>query len=253
MPGRPSRRTRPSRNRSVDTIVRCDEETESVEETESRSKGGDLSVAEIFQGLTPEEIEEIEHATVMRACKAGGVFFTPGETSQMLYILKKGIVQIYRESAWGRRLVIAELHPYSFFGEMSCIGQGVYDRFARAKKDSLVCTMNRADVEQLLLSKPKVALRILEVIGKRMIEAERGLEEFAFKEAASRIASFLLKAADSDEVRELRHQDIADRLGVFRETVTETLDELKDSGIITIGRMQIKIIDRKGLEQKAAE
>lgn len=232
---------------------RCDEDTEVLDETLLRSKIEYLSAVDLFQDLTPEEIEDIDRATTMRHCKAGRVFYVPGETGEVLFILKKGAVQIYRKSPRGRKLVIAELRPYAFFGEMSCIGQGMHQRYAEAKEDSLVCTMSRSDVERLLLSKPKVAARILEEVGKRMLDAERRLEEFAFKESISRIASFLLRAAKGDEVKGLRHQDIAERLGVFRETVTDALDQLKAAGIISIERRRITIGDRERLKQRAAE
>ena len=145
-------------------------------------------------------------------------------------------VQIYRMSPEGRKLVIARLPPYSFFGEMSCIGQGMYDTFAEATEDSLICTMSRADVERLLLAKPRVSLRILEAVGKRMVEAERQLEEIAFKGLIPRLAVLILREAEGDEVRGLSHQDIAEQLGVYRETVTSALNELKTAGIIDIGR-----------------
>ena len=64
---------------------------------------------------------------------------------------------------------------------MSCVGQGMYETFAEATEDSLICTMSRGDVERLLLSKPTIALRILEAVGKRVVEAERQLEEMSFK------------------------------------------------------------------------
>lgn len=178
MPGRLSAKDKPSRSRSTNEVVRCDEETQAVDETELRSKIKYLSAVDNFRDLTREEIEEIDRATLMRACKAGGVFYTPGETGEVLFILKKGAVQIYRNSSRGRKLVIANLRPYSFFGEMGCIGQAMHQRYARATEDSLICTMKRVDVERLLLSKPKVALRLLEAIGKRMMDVEQHLEEF---------------------------------------------------------------------------
>lgn len=97
---------------------------------------------------------------------------------------------------------------------MACIGQGMYHRFAVTTEDSLVCTMKRVDVERLLLSKPQVALRLVQAIGERSVQVEERLEEFAFKEAKSRVAAFLLKTAKGDEIRGLRHQDIADTLGI---------------------------------------
>jgi CRP/FNR family transcriptional regulator, cyclic AMP receptor protein len=109
---------------------------------------------ELFRDLAPEEIAEIERATVMWTCKSGRVFYKPGETGEVLFILKKGKVQLYRKSDRGRKLLIDQLVPYAFFGEMAFIGQGMHRRYAMTTEDSLVCTMKRADVERLLLSKP---------------------------------------------------------------------------------------------------
>lgn len=180
--------------------------------------------------------------------------FAAGETGEVLFILKKGAVQIYRMSPEGRKLVIAKLPPpYSFFGEMSCIGQGMYDTFAEATEESLICTMNRGDVERLMHSKPQVALRILEAVGKRVVDAERQLEEIAFKGLIPRPASLLLREAENDEIKRLSHQDLAERLGVYRETVTSALNELKTAGLIEIRRKRITIANKPRLERAASE
>lgn len=228
-------------------------ETEYPEESALRQKIGYLSMMDLFRDFTPEQMEEIVRATKMQTCKPGRIFYTPGETGEVLFILKTGAVQIYRMSPEGRKLVIAKLPPYSFFGEMSCIGQGMYDTFAEATEDSLICTMSRSDVERLLLSKPKVALRILEAVGKRVVAAETQLEEIAFKGLIPRLASLLLREAQDNEVTGLSHQDIAERLGVYRETVTSALNELKTAGLIEIGRKRIAIMNRQRLERASSE
>lgn len=228
-------------------------ETEYPEESALRKKIGYLSMMELFRDFSPEQMDEIVRATKMQTCKPGRIFYTPGETGEVLFILKTGAVQIYRMSPEGRKLVIAKLPPYSFFGEMSCIGQGMYDTFAEATEDSLICTMSRTDVERLLLSKPKVALRILEAVGKRVVEAETQLEEIAFKGLIPRLATLLLREATADEITGLSHQDIAERLGVYRETVTSALNELKTAGLIEIGRKRIGITNRPRLERAASE
>ena len=229
------------------------DDVEMLEPSALRSKIGYLSAMDLFRDFTPDEMEEIVRATKMQTCKAGRIFYSPEETGEVLFLLKTGAVQIYRMSPEGRKLVIARLPPYSFFGEMSCIGQGMYDTFAEATEDSLICTMSRSDVERLLLAKPKVALRILEAVGRRMVEAERQLEEVAFKGLIPRLASLILREAEGEEIRGLSHQDIAEQIGVYRETVTSALNELKTAGIIEIGRKRITITDRKRLERAAGE
>jgi CRP/FNR family cyclic AMP-dependent transcriptional regulator len=228
-------------------------ETEGVDSSALRNKIGYLSMMELFRDLSPAEMHEIDRATRMQTCTAGRVFYSPNDTGEVLFLLKKGAVQIYRMSSEGRKLVIAHLPPHSFFGEMSCIGQGMYDTFAEATEESLICTMSRNDVENLLLSKPKIALRILEAVGRRVVEAESQLEELAFKGLIPRLASLLLREVEDNVITGLSHQDIAERLGVYRETVTSALNELKTAGLIEIGRKRIMIANRRRLERAANE
>ena len=208
---------------------------------------------DLFQGLTAEELREVEHVTRTRAFRRGEVIYTPGETGEALFLLREGAVQIYRLSPEGRKLVIAHLLPFSFFGELSCIGQGMYDTFAEVTEDSTIVTMDCAVLNRLLLSKPQVARRILEAFGRRVLEAERQLEDTVFKGIAARVAALLLREADGDEVDGLSHQDIAERLGVYRETATNALNELKADSLIRIGRKHITILDRERLERAAGE
>lgn len=228
-------------------------ETEHVEANLLRDKIGYLSLMELFRDLSRDEMQEIDRATRMQTCQAGRVFYSPDDRGEVLFLLKKGAVQIYRMSPEGRTLIIAQLPQYSFFGEMSCIGQGMYDTFAEATEESLICTMSRSDVERLLLSKPKIALRILEAVSERVIKAERQLEEIAFKGLIPRLASLLLSEAEGEEISGLSHQDIAERLGVYRETVTSALNELKSAGIVEIGRKRITIANRPRLQRAASE
>ena len=235
------------------TVAATAAETEYIEASALRNKIGYLSMMDLFRDFTQEEMQEIDRATRMQTCIAGRVFYSPEETGEVLFILKKGAVQIYRMSPEGRKLVIAHLLPFSFFGEMSCIGQGMYDTFAETTEDSQILTMNCADLERMLFSKPLVARRILEAFGRRVLEAERQLEDIAFKGMAARVAALLLReAGDGDEVVGLSHQDIAERLGVYRETATNALNELKAARVIRIARRRITILDRERLRQISA-
>ena len=207
---------------------------------------------DLFRDFTPEEMREVERVTATRPYPKGRVLYTPGETGEALFLLREGAVQIYRMSPEGRKLVIAHLLPFSFFGEMSCIGQGMYDTYAEVTEDSLILTMNCADLERMLFSKPQVARRILEAFGRRVLEAERQLEDIAFKGMTARVAALLLREAQGgEEVVGLSHQDLAERLGVYRETATNALNELKAANVISIGRKHITILDRARLARLA--
>jgi CRP-like cAMP-binding protein len=130
----------------------------------------------------------------------------------------------------------------------------MHNTFAEAIDDCLLCVMGRADVERLITSKPRVALRFLEFTGRRLQEAERRLEETAFKSIPARLASLLLRLAEeqaSDTITGYTHQLLGEMLGTYRETTTQTLNEFKGRGLLNIGRKRIEILDRDGLENIA--
>jgi CRP-like cAMP-binding protein len=213
-----------------------------------------LQMVDIFQDLSQSEMEEIDRATTVTSCRKGKILYMPEDTSEVLFLLKEGRVQLYRISPDGKKLVIETIGPGSIFGEMALIGQGMHNTFAEAVEPCVLLVMSRDDVERLLVTKPMVAVRIFEVLGRRLREAESRLEEIAFKGIPSRLASLLLQLAGEqggDSITGLTHQDLGEQIGTYRETTTQTLNSFKVEGLIEIGRKRITILDRDKLQQIA--
>jgi CRP/FNR family cyclic AMP-dependent transcriptional regulator len=217
-------------------------------------KLGYLSDIELFQDLSAKELAELDRVTTMSSVPKGRVFYRPEDMGEVLFILKKGQVQLYRISPEGKKLVISTLGPGTLFGEMALLGQQMHSTFAEALEDCLICVMSRNDLERLILSKPQWALRVLEITGKRLREAETRLEDLAFKGIPARLASLLLRLAEergSLVISGLTHQDLAETVGTYRETATQVLNDLKSQGLIDIGRKRITILDQERLQAVA--
>ena len=222
--------------------------------SQPETKIGYLATVDIFRDLSSDEMKEIAESTAMTTCQAGKIFYSPNQYGDVIFILKKGKVQIYRMSSEGRKLVIETLGPGTIFGEMSLVGTGLYDAFAEALEDSLLCVMNRQDVEKLILSKPKIAVRLLETMGARLRESEERLEQTLFHEVPNQLAALLLRlrSENGTDTIATTHEELADHLGVYRETVTTALNRLKREGLVSIGRKRVQIDDIPGLQLKAA-
>lgn len=203
-----------------------------------------LQQTDIFADFTPQEMAEVERLSAMTLCKRGKVFYTPGETGEVLFILKKGRVNLYRLTPDGKKVVTAAVDAGTVFGEMSLIGQGMYGTFAEAAEDCVICVMSHSDVERLLASKPKLALRVIAVVARRLQEAEARLEMVAHKSVPARLASVLLELARGPvpAVVDLTHQDLAEMVGTYRETVTRILNELRAAGVVTLRRRHIVLL-----------
>jgi CRP-like cAMP-binding protein len=222
---------------------------------EANQKINYLRMIDVFQSLSPAEMQEMDRTTTMSTCRRGKIFYHPDDSSEVLFILKKGRVQLYRLSPEGKKLVVATIGPGTIFGEMGLIGQGMHNKFAEAVEDCLLCVMSRHDVERLILSKPAVALHFMQVMADRLRQVETHLEELAFKSIPARLATLLLRLREEqgDSIGGYTHQDLAEAIGTYRETATQTLNEFKAKGLIEIGRKRLDILDPAGLEEAAEE
>jgi len=213
-----------------------------------------LSSIDVFRDLPRSEVERLADTMRMISCPRGKVVYRAGESNEALFLLKTGRVQIVRESADGKRLISAVLGAHTFFGEMALVGQRLpQDSTAEAVEDALICVLSRKDLEQLVLQHPRVGLRFLEQLSARLLETQAVVEDFAFKSVSARVAGALLRLVETsqDQTVHVSHQELADMVAAYRETVRSALDELQTRGLVKLGRRSIGILDHPGLEKVA--
>jgi len=210
-----------------------------------------LSNIDIFQDLSPDDLKEMDQTTTMSTCEPGRVFYAPEDTGEVLFLLKKGRVQLYRLSPDGKKLIVAILEEGSIFGEMSFVGQGMHNTFAESIDDCTLCVMSRQDIENLIQEKPLVGIRLMEAMAVRLQKTETKLEELAFKGIPARLSSLLLSLSAEENgasiVDGYTHQDLAEMLGTYRETTTQILNNFKGAGWIEIGRKRIVLLDQEAI------
>ena len=214
-----------------------------------------LSSIQVFRDLTPNELMQMDRQVTMSTCQPGKIFYMPEDSGEVLFLLKKGRVQLYRIAPNGKKLVVSTLGAGAIFGEMSLVGQGMHNTFAESVDECVLCVMSRADVERLIQEKPEVAFRFVEALGQRLTQLEERLEDIAFKSIASRLALLLLKLNEEQGGRQTvtgyTHQDFSEMLGTYRETVTQTLNDLKAERLVGIARKQVTLLNMRRLRQLA--
>ncbi len=214
------------------------------------AKLGYLREADVFASLPAAERTWLAESTTMITCERGRVFYTPDELGEVVFLLKRGKVDLYRIAPDGRKLVVAALGPHILFGEMSLIGQRMYGCFAEATEDCLLCVLSRSDLHALIRRNPEVGLRLLADLGNRLQQREAELESLAFNNLPARLARLLIHEADGfGTVSGYTHQDLAERLGTYRETVSQILGRFKAEGLIAVEPRRIRILDPAGMER----
>ena len=217
-----------------------------------------LSMVDVFEPLSPEEIEQLNGQLPDRHLEHGEMLYTPEERSERLFLLQKGKIRIFRTTPDGRELTLAIVESGTVFGEMSLTGQQLQGAYTQAMEPSEVSTMAREDLERLVLQKPEVGLKIMHILSERLRRYESRLEDVTLKDVHSRLASIILLLVESEGVRtatgyripaHYTHQRLGTMIGANREAVTRAFGVLQDEGVVELKRRLIYVRDLQALKR----
>jgi CRP-like cAMP-binding protein len=134
----------------------------------------------------------------------------------------------------------------------------MHDSFAEAMTECTIGVIGRDALRDILRQYPQISLRFMELMGQRLRETENKLTDIAFKSVPQRLASVLLSLASevdtsgaAPSVVRYTHQQLAEMIGSYRETVTKAMGEFRDAGLIRIDEDAIRLSDLDGLERLA--
>ena len=216
-----------------------------------------LSLVDIFEPLTMQEIERLDGQLPDRHVQRGEVFFGPEDRSEKLFLLQKGKARVYRTTPDGREFTLTIVEAGSVFGEMALTGQRLEGAYAQAMEPSVVSTMARTDLERLVLTKPEVGLRIMWVLSERLRRQEKRLEDVSMKDVRARLASIVVLLVESEGVRagtgykipvHYTHERLGTMIGTNRVAVTRAFRRLQDEGVVELRRRLIHVEDIGTLE-----
>lgn len=216
-----------------------------------------LSHFPLFDVLSEEELNYLDHCTESKIYKKYDHIFSEGDTSDMIFFLTKGVVKIGSHSDDGREVIKSILHPHAMFGELSLLGEERRHCFAEIMNEPAECLLLKVKDFQVLMNKNhQLCFNVINLVGGKLRKTERRLESLIFKDARARIIDFL---KDSVEKRgrkvgfemllkhSLTQQDIANITGTSRQTVTSVLNDLRKSDLIYFNRRSILIRDMERL------
>tara|TARA_B100000315_G_scaffold253546_1_gene292528 strand:+ start:10829 stop:11521 length:693 start_codon:yes stop_codon:yes gene_type:complete len=227
-------------------------------ETSVKSKLWYLKQVKLFSDLSDAEMTEMEKMTRMEAFKKRQPIYLPGDPGDFVYLLKTGRVKISKIGDDGKELTLVILEAGEIFGELEMFEEVPRDTIAEALDDAHICMIRREDFERLLKNQPQCSFKLTKLIGLRMKQIENRIEDLVFRDAPARLAQLLINlstsfGSDTTNGRtittKMTHQELANLIGTTRETVSLTLGQFRQSGLIIMAKRQITILDLAGLQQ----
>ncbi|NQN52100.1 Crp/Fnr family transcriptional regulator [Streptococcus suis] len=220
---------------------------------ESVSHASCITVVPIFNHLEGEQMEEIMKVMKSVSYKKGEVLYREGDTSNVLYVVSKGKIRIYRLSDSGKEQLLRILNPGDFTGELALFRESIHEAYAEAMIDTDVCMISKNDLQEFLLKYPTISLKILAEFSNRLEISEKQTTRFVTEKVEARLALFLGECTDGGvspiEIElPMSKKDLASYLGTTPETISRTLADFEDAGYIKQKRnKKIEILDLDGL------
>ncbi|MBC8059912.1 MAG: Crp/Fnr family transcriptional regulator [Clostridiaceae bacterium] len=206
----------------------------------------------IFSFLSDEELAKIVDMTGHKAYKKGDILCSEGEKSDTLFIINEGGVKLSKLTKDGKEQIVHIFTSGDFFGELSLFSSGqTYNFDVYAISDLKICTLTKKDMDKILISNPAIALKLLEVITKRLTQTENLAQNLATKDAEIRIAYILLEFSEKYGVSTaqglqvnlpINREEMANYAGVTRETISRKLTIFEELGIIQLKGTRVILI-----------
>jgi len=217
--------------------------------------------AGFFCNLPVPVLKSLEAVKYTSSYPANAVLFVQGQVPRGVYLLCKGRAKLTMTSAEGKSVILRIVEPGELMGVNAAFSEKPYELTAETLEPCQMNFIPRDAFMQLVRKHNEVSVNVNEQLSSAYSAACLQIRSLGLSRTASeKVAGFLLEWASkgketSQGVRvnlPLTHEEIAQILGVSRETVTRALTELKSKSFITMKGPTVVIRNKSGLEALAA-
>src|SRR5215213_527250 len=225
--------------------------------TRERTQAKLLSLVDVLESPSEEELEELAARCPDIRLKRGEDFYRPEEHDGGLFLIKEGRVRIYKLTPSGKQLTLVLESTGTAISSRRL--QGLH---AQALKPSVIAFMKREELERLIRKSPEVGVRLADLLAERLRLMDERMSDVIHKEVPARLASVILQLLDSEGVVSGEGYEIAGpytyeglgtMIGAKRVAVTRAFKRLREAGAVEVERGRIHVKDIDSLERIAKE
>jgi CRP/FNR family cyclic AMP-dependent transcriptional regulator len=213
-----------------------------------------------FCGLSPAALESLNLISHRSTLPAGAILFVEGQSPRGMFILCSGRVNLSTTSREGKILILKTAEAGEALGLSAAISGLGYETTAETAIPSQVNFVDRRHLLELIQSQSEVGLHTAQSLSRDFHAAYRDIHDLVLsRSSAGKLARLLLSQSHAEMAEEVEsrihssmtHEEMAQRIGASRETVTRLLSNLKRKHLIRQDGPTLVIRDRNALEALA--
>jgi CRP/FNR family transcriptional regulator len=201
--------------------------------------------------LPPSLAQDLASQLVVLKLPAGSPVFRETDACPGFPIVLSGRVRVTRSLDNGRELNLYEVEPgESCVMSTGCLlGNRSYGAHGQCLTDVELALLPRPLFERLLAEHAPFRAEVFSLFSERLSRLMELVEAVGFQRLDQRLAAALLGKGQRVEAS---HEQLAQQLGVSRESVSRQLKHFEERGWVQLGRGSIGILDPRSLRQLAA-
>jgi len=202
-----------------------------------------LRAVPIFAELGDEHIASLARYATRRRYPKDTVVFFENEEGDTFFMIIEGRIKVTILGDDGREIILSVLGPGDFFGEMALLDNEPRSATTIAIEEAELLLLSRSDFQSVVAENQSITGALIKILTGRLRRANHQISTLALLDVYGRVARALLDMA-REEGRRLKdgrmafrratHQEIANRIGTTRETVTRMLKDLERQGMVHV-------------------
>lgn len=155
-----------------------------------------------------------------------------------------GLVKVYKVSEEGQEQIISFLHSNEMFPHVGFFDETPNPATAVTITEVTLLSIPIKEFDALMFRKPEISIKVMKVMGKKLLELQNRIQSITSQSVFSRIVSTLLRfSKELGEQQEdgtirirmpMTNTDFASLIGVTRESVNRSLNRLKKKALSII-------------------
>lgn len=215
----------------------------------------------ILRHLQRDDLKRLAATAHLARHTRGTVIFQKGDPGSSMMAVIRGRVKICTFSPDGRELLLNIIDQGGIFGEVAILDGRPRTADAVALEETDLLILERSQFLPFLAGNPEALSRLLAALCQKLRQTSAHLEDALLREAPSRLASGLLRLAETfgrpgpggiTLTLKLSQQQIGNLIGASRESVNKCLAEWTRAGHVAMEGGFIVIRDRALLQEIAS-
>lgn len=215
------------------------------------------AVCVLFHNLQSQEKLKMKEHFSCSYVKRGEIIFRDGEKPTGLVCLYKGKVKIFKEGVGGRDQIVRMARPVGFLGYRAMFADENHIATAEALEDSIICTIERDCLLNILMSNAELTFHILKSLATELGFSNNRTITLTQKHIRGRLAESLIFLRDTYGLEDdnqtikvyLSREDLANLSNMTTSNAIRTLSSFCNENVIELDGRRIKILDAYKLDR----